>query len=266
MCTLHHVLFCMVICFLFLCQFFAYFSNYWLADSRIRWWNVFNHQDAARTNNAVEGWHHHFNTHMGAHPNLWTFCEKLKEEQYNRELQFNQVVHGGQAVNRRSNHSAQVQREHAHAQDQFLLRNTTLVRYLSRIAKNIHQVEELSSPASIPSGYTPIVESVGTFEEARLIIATKEEEERNNPIPSLSFQSVLISSADVAPIAVESLPSTRLDNTNGGANLLGGERGGDRVNIGLSLESGGRGGFVEEISGRGRGRGRVQRGGPPRSV
>lgn len=47
------------------------------------------------SNNSVEGWHHSFNRHVGSsHPSIWTFIEKLKDQQSQTEFELNQVSAG----------------------------------------------------------------------------------------------------------------------------------------------------------------------------
>ncbi len=54
-------------------------------------------ENLPRTNNFVEGWHHRFQSNIGAyHPNFWKFVDILKREQGLNDLEINQMI-GGQA-------------------------------------------------------------------------------------------------------------------------------------------------------------------------
>ena len=49
----------------------------------ISWWSVYDrvNQNLPRTNNAVEGWHNSFNSHVGLHhANIWKFLKVLKND------------------------------------------------------------------------------------------------------------------------------------------------------------------------------------------
>jgi len=55
-----------------------------------------------RTNNKVEGWNKRFNTLIGIkHPTVWTFIDKLKDEQSVTELKMNQILAGTPSAPRR---------------------------------------------------------------------------------------------------------------------------------------------------------------------
>ncbi|KAI8495100.1 hypothetical protein Bbelb_270860 [Branchiostoma belcheri] len=66
-------------------DFFRYMrDNYVNPDGSfpVAWWNVFERNNDTRTNNHVEGFHQRWNSTIGrAHPSLWLFLRKMKDEE-----------------------------------------------------------------------------------------------------------------------------------------------------------------------------------------
>lgn len=81
-----------------LTEFLRYFTTEWLQNKQE--WNVYE-LDNYWTNNALEGWHSALNKRLNAHPNLWTFIDKLKDLQYYNESLVHQVNAGAKVSSRR---------------------------------------------------------------------------------------------------------------------------------------------------------------------
>ena len=66
-------------------RLFYYFERTYLTNGQgfpIRMWNVFHRDMDTRTNNAMESFHHKWNTRVATkHPNLWLFIRYLKDRQ-----------------------------------------------------------------------------------------------------------------------------------------------------------------------------------------
>ncbi|CAH1277171.1 Hypp9491 [Branchiostoma lanceolatum] len=58
-------------------------------------WNVYNRNTDTRTNNHVEGFHQRWNNTIGrAHPPLWFFLQRMKDEQKTVEQTLASVARG----------------------------------------------------------------------------------------------------------------------------------------------------------------------------
>ncbi|XP_031639266.1 uncharacterized protein LOC116351317 [Contarinia nasturtii] len=88
-------------------------------------WNVYENTLAGfpRTNNNVEGWHNKINSMWGKHPNLFTFIEKLKEEQEITELAIAQCEAGNDPDRRRKKYE---------------MADKKLIRLIDKFDKTIH--------------------------------------------------------------------------------------------------------------------------------
>src|ERR1051325_3594150 len=73
----------------------TYPISVWNVNSRVQ-------SDLPCTNNAVEGWHRSFQSHLaGFHPNIWKFIQILQRQQALTEVSVEQFVAGDAAAAKR---------------------------------------------------------------------------------------------------------------------------------------------------------------------
>ncbi|XP_064622572.1 uncharacterized protein LOC135484815 [Lineus longissimus] len=86
-------------------EFHDYVNRNWMnADARYsrNIWNQYDRLDEARTNNAVEGWHHKLNQYVGkAHQNLFELLQFLKKEELYQRSELHRLEAGGRPNPRR---------------------------------------------------------------------------------------------------------------------------------------------------------------------
>lgn len=130
-----------------LVEFMDYFEETWIGQQRrnrrmepffaIKLWNCFHRvaEGIAKTNNALEGWHHGFHHMLGGdHPTVWRLIDGLKKQQSLNELRITQYQ-SGQAPppsRKRYRYSAEKLRRVVESYG-----NMSIIDYLGGIANNL---------------------------------------------------------------------------------------------------------------------------------
>ncbi|XP_071840820.1 uncharacterized protein [Apostichopus japonicus] len=127
---------CLVACYPAMQQFIQYLENNYISDNGnfpAQLWNVFHRDNDTRTNNHVEGFHQRWNNIIGrAHPSLWLFLRKMKDEQHLLEITVASAGRGEAPPHRRRKWRT-LQQRITRLRDEYLSGKRTLQRYWNAV-------------------------------------------------------------------------------------------------------------------------------------